>query len=117
MTFRARYACFSGIASLLFRLILIRHVPALPLEMHRRGLEQLAQGRRFAVRADGDRIVRVMLPELELGIAAVAEVSVEGHKLRLPVSRRRLAVASSNLPRGQLSSGKFGFEHRRCLSP
>jgi hypothetical protein len=109
--------CESGASCLLFRLILIRHVVPAPLVMHRRWLIQLAQGRRFTVRAHGLRSIIETLPELELGITAVAEVSVQWHKLRLPVSRRRLAVASSNLPRGQFPSGKFGFQCGSCLSP
>jgi hypothetical protein len=96
---------------------LIRRIKALALVMHRRWLIQLAQGRRFTIRAHGLRSIIETLPELELGIAAVAEISVEGHKLRLPVSRRRLAVLRSNLPRGQFPSGKFGFQCGSCLSP
>ena len=60
---------------------LIRHIEALALVMHRRWIIQLAQGRRFTIRADGFRSIIEALPELELGIAAVAEVSVDGHPL------------------------------------
>jgi hypothetical protein len=52
--------------------------------MYRRRLIQLAQGRRFTVRAYGDRVVRIVLEEFEFGVTAVAEVSVEGHKSGLP---------------------------------
>ena len=96
---------------------LIRHIEALALVMHRRWLIHLAQGRRFAVRADGLRSIIEALPELELGVAAVAVVSVEGHKSSLPVSDSRFAVLRPDLPRGQLPSGKFGFQCGSCLSP
>ena len=59
----------------------IRHIEALALVMHRRWLIHLAQGRRFAVRADGLRSIIEALPELELGVTSVAEISVEGHSL------------------------------------
>jgi hypothetical protein len=79
MTFPALHPSFSGILSLLFRLI--RRIKALPLVMHRRWLIHLAQGRRFAVRADGLRSIIEALPELEFCVTAVAEVSVDGHPI------------------------------------
>jgi hypothetical protein len=62
------------------RIVLILDVPALALVMHRRWLIHLAQGRRFTVRAHGLRSIIEALPELELGIAAVAMVDVNGHQ-------------------------------------
>ena len=79
--FTALCTSFSGILSLLFRIVLIRHIEALALVMHRRWLIQLPKRNSLAVGADGLRSIIEALPELELGIAAVAEVSVEGHPI------------------------------------
>ena len=96
---------------------LIRHVVPAPFVMHRRWLIQLAQGRRFTVRADGLRSIIEALPELELGVAAVAEVSVEGHKLRLPVSDGRLAVLRPDFARGQFPRRQLRLQCGSCLRP
>jgi len=74
--------CVSPVSGI--RIVLILDVPSLALVMHRRWLIQLAQGRRFAVMAYGDRVVRIVLEKLKFGIAAITEVSVEGHKSGLP---------------------------------
>jgi len=95
-TFPARDASFSGIAYQIskdlihnriclssvsgIRVVLILDVPALALEVDWRGREQLAQGRRLAVRANGHRRIVEGAPELELGVASVAVVSVERHQ-------------------------------------
>jgi hypothetical protein len=64
---------------LTWRFGFVRHVPAVTLVVHRRGRVRLAERDGLAVGAYGDRVVRKMLEELELGVAAVAVVSVEGH--------------------------------------
>ena len=71
--------CVSPVSGI--RIVLILDVPSLALEVHRRWLIHLAQGRRFAVRAYGDRVVRVVLEELEFRVTAVTEVSVEWHQI------------------------------------
>ena len=71
--------CVSSVSGI--RVVLVLDVPALALEMHRRGREQFPQGWRFTVRADGHRRVVEAAPELELGVAAVAVVRVERHPL------------------------------------
>lgn len=96
---------------------LIRHIEALALVMHRRWLIHLAQGRRFAVRADGLRSIIEALPELELGVAAVAVVSVERHKLRLPVSGRNLALRRADFAGRNLAGRQFRFEYGGGLAP
>ena len=62
-------------------------------------------GHGLAVRADGDRVVRIVLEKLEFCVAAVAEVSVEWH-VTLPI-----VVASALLlcavPQSQSRSGQF----------
>jgi hypothetical protein len=68
---------------LLFRLI--RHIKPLTLEMHRRGRVRLAERNGLAVGAHRFRVVRVVLEELEVGVAAVAVVSVEGHTTITPL--------------------------------
>ena len=60
----------------LVRVELVRHVIAAPLEVDWRRREQLAQSRRFAVRADGHRRIIEAAPELELGAASVAVVRI-----------------------------------------
>ena len=94
---------------------LIRHIEALALVMHRRWLIQLAQGRRFAVRADGLRSVIEALPELELGIAAVAVVSVQWHKLRLPKRPCRMVIRHLDHARLEQAGLFFRFERAHCL--
>lgn len=79
MTFPASHPSFSGILSLLFRLI--RHIEALALVMHRRWLIQLPKRNSLAVGADGLRVVGIVLEELEFCVTAVTEVSVQWHKL------------------------------------
>ena len=59
----------------------IRRIKPTPLVMHRRWLIQLPKRNSLAVRADGDRVVRIVLEKLEFCVAAVAEVSVDGHPL------------------------------------
>ena len=63
------------------RIVFILDVPPAPLVMHRRGLEQFPQRWRLALWARGYRVIRVVLEELEFGIAARAFVSVEGHPI------------------------------------
>ena len=57
----------------------IRDIKAIALEMHSHRLPDLAQGGRMAVRANGDRVVGVVLEELESLAAFGALVDVDGH--------------------------------------
>ena len=115
MTFRAHHPCFSGIASLVFRLILIRHVPAIALVMHVCDLVNLLQGRRFAVRADGQRVIREVLEVLEMPQALVAMVDVDRHKSDLPVSTSRMIIRHLDHARLQQAGCLFRFERAHCL--
>lgn len=64
----------------LSRLILIRDIKAIALVMHSHRLPDFAQGGRLAVRAHGDRVVGVVLEELEALAASGALVDVERHQ-------------------------------------
>jgi hypothetical protein len=80
MTFPARYPCLSGIASLLFRLILIHHVPPIPLEVYRRWAVLFLQRLLTAFRTYRQAVVREVLEVLEMPQALVAMVDVNGHQ-------------------------------------
>ena len=70
--------------------------------MHSHRLPDFAQGGHLAVRADGDRVVGVMLEEVEPLTASVAFVDVDGHitshyysqspAIRDPYPTQRLAL-------------------------
>ena len=71
---------FSVTPSLLFRLILIRHIPARALVMHVCDLVDLLQRRLAAIRANCEWVVGVMLEYLGLLQAIIAMVDVNGHQ-------------------------------------
>ena len=57
----------------------ILDIPTAPLVMHGHRLPDFAQSRRLAVRANCDRVVGVVLEELEALAASGALVDVDGH--------------------------------------
>ena len=71
-----KQVCLSAVS---VRLVLILDVPPAPLEMDGCWRVYFPERNRLAIRADGHRLILVTPPELKLGIATVAVVSVEGH--------------------------------------
>lgn len=64
----------------LIRLVLLLIVPPIPFEVDWRWRVRLAECNGLAVGADGLRVVRVVLEELEMPQALVAMVDVNGHQ-------------------------------------